>query len=140
MEHAGEEGSGCTRLEAAWLSTTAASPCIYPEIERQDATSWNPDHEGPRDAGAVSARSGPRGGNHCGPKLLWVSFATFLRGCDRTVLFHTGKTESAMDTGGQHQELFRPNQPRMAPFPRSYGEGDPSEMVEVGLSGEAVPL
>src|ERR1700730_13289035 len=106
MEHAREEGAGCTRSEATRLLSAAASSCIHPEIERQDAPSGNPHHEGPCDASAVPARPGPRGGDHCGPELLWVPTAAFLRGCDRTVLLDTDPVESAMDTGRRHQELF----------------------------------
>src|SRR5258708_17764523 len=124
MEHAREEGAGCTRSEATRLSSAAASSCIYPEIERQDAPSGNPHHEGPGDASALLARAGPRGGDHCGPELLRVPSAAFLRGCDRTVLLDTDPIESAMDTGGRHQNMFRPNQSRVAPSPCSDGRSE----------------
>src|SRR5450755_295440 len=98
MEHAGEEGAGCTRSEATRLSSAAASSCLHPEIERQDAPAGHPHHEGSSDASALPARFGPCGGDHRGPELLRVPSAAFLRGRDRTVLLNTDSIESAMDT------------------------------------------
>src|SRR6266566_5575530 len=80
LGHTREEDAGSTGSETQRLSISASTTCLYSKIGRQnDASTRNPHHEGPSDASIVFACSRPRGGNHCGQKLLWVPSATVLR-------------------------------------------------------------
>jgi len=73
LEHTGEEDTGRAYPAAAWLPTTTCPPGVHPEKQRQDTPAWDPDHAGPCNADALSARTHPCGRNPSGPELLRVS-------------------------------------------------------------------
>src|SRR2546430_364814 len=66
LGHPREEDTGRTRTQAQWLSTSAPSTCLYPEIGRQnDAPARYPHHERSSPTGTVFVGTRSRGGNYC---------------------------------------------------------------------------
>src|SRR5215469_4065952 len=73
--------------QTARLSAASAEADIHPQGRREeDAASWNPMHDRPGTAGAVSARSGAGRGDYGRHKLLWFQVGPINGRRNRTML------------------------------------------------------
>src|SRR6266852_2759327 len=72
LVHAGGQIASRVVAQTAWLPAASIETGVHPEKQRQDASAWDSDNEGPRGAGPLPVRAGPSRGNHGGRQLLWI--------------------------------------------------------------------
>src|SRR5216683_255229 len=72
LVHTGGQIASRVVAQTAWLPAASIETGVHPEKQRQDASAWDSDNEGPRGAGPLPVRAGPSRGNHGGRQLLWI--------------------------------------------------------------------